>query len=296
VVKYDERLSVYDKTFSKYGMDAMDYGKRAATEREMAATSMWSTSADFNSSNTFLQRLTLQVDPSGKYLLFPTLLGVKVIDWQRNKLVKIIGKSDASQLRFVSVCLCWGDPKINRQMQLARGAAAISSADKSKEADEKHTKPESDALMVALAYEKRRFFVFSHLDPIKEADSVEADADADNDPAAKRDIWNEPPSAEDRLGMQGGDLGGNYENEAKKIGSTAILRTTMGDIHIKLFATDVPKTIENFCGHAKSGYYDNVIFHRVIKVRERELSCLLSREFKMVFTDVFSSSFSCCCS
>ena len=36
-------------------------------------------------------------------------------------------------------------------------------------------------------------------------------------------------------------------------------------IHIKLFPDEVPKTIENFIGHSKNGYYDGVIFHRVIK-------------------------------
>mmetsp|Transcript_50935 Transcript_50935/g.51863 ORF Transcript_50935/g.51863 Transcript_50935/m.51863 type:complete len:155 (+) Transcript_50935:2-466(+) len=45
--------------------------------------------------------------------------------------------------------------------------------------------------------------------------------------------------------------------------SKAILRTTKGDIHIKLFP-EVPKTLENFCEHARSGYYDGVLFHRVI--------------------------------
>eukprot|EP00521_Asterionellopsis_glacialis_P011253 CAMPEP_0195294914 /NCGR_PEP_ID=MMETSP0707-20130614/16175_1 /TAXON_ID=33640 /ORGANISM="Asterionellopsis glacialis, Strain CCMP134" /LENGTH=146 /DNA_ID=CAMNT_0040356003 /DNA_START=82 /DNA_END=522 /DNA_ORIENTATION=- len=39
----------------------------------------------------------------------------------------------------------------------------------------------------------------------------------------------------------------------------------MGDVHIKLFTSQVPKTIENFVGHAKNKYYDNVIFHRIIK-------------------------------
>jgi peptidylprolyl isomerase domain and WD repeat-containing protein 1 len=121
VVKYDERLTVYDKSFAKYNMDSMDYGKRAATEREIADTSVWrGLEQESNASNTLLQRLTLQVDPSGKYLLLPTILGVKVIDWQRNKLIKIVGRSDASQLRFLSVCLCWGDAKVNKQMQLAR--------------------------------------------------------------------------------------------------------------------------------------------------------------------------------
>lgn len=40
--------------------------------------------------------------------------------------------------------------------------------------------------------------------------------------------------------------------------------TTMGSIKIKLFPEVVPKTVENFVTHAKEGYYDGVIFHRVI--------------------------------
>ena len=265
VVKYDERLSVYDKSFAKYNLDAMDYGKRAATEREMAGTNIWSGTTPTTSANPMLQRLSLQTDPSGKYLLIPTLLGVKVIDWQRNKLIKIIGKADASQLRFLALCLCLGNAKVNRQMQLSRGAAAVSSAAKEK-SEKENKKTESDALVVALAYDKRRFFVFSHLDPLSE-EGAEQETNAQDDPASRRDQWNEPPTAEDRLGMRGGDMGSHFQNEAaRKMSSIAILRTTMGDIHIKLFTSEVPRTLENFCGHAKSGYYDNVIFHRVIKV------------------------------
>ncbi len=45
----------------------------------------------------------------------------------------------------------------------------------------------------------------------------------------------------------------------------AVMHTTMGDITIKLFAEETPKTVENFTTHAKNGYYDGIIFHRVIK-------------------------------
>lgn len=41
--------------------------------------------------------------------------------------------------------------------------------------------------------------------------------------------------------------------------------TSMGTIKIKLFPELAPKTVENFLTHAKDGYYDEVIFHRVIK-------------------------------
>lgn len=45
----------------------------------------------------------------------------------------------------------------------------------------------------------------------------------------------------------------------------ATIKTTMGDIKVKLFPEDAPNTVENFTTHAKNGYYDGIIFHRVIK-------------------------------
>ena len=45
----------------------------------------------------------------------------------------------------------------------------------------------------------------------------------------------------------------------------AILKTRHGDIKIKLFEKDAPKTCENFITHIKNGYYNGLIFHRVIR-------------------------------
>lgn len=42
------------------------------------------------------------------------------------------------------------------------------------------------------------------------------------------------------------------------------ITTTKGDIWIRLFPEFAPKTVENFVGLAKKGYYDGIIFHRVI--------------------------------
>ncbi|MGJ7911381.1 peptidylprolyl isomerase [Neobacillus sp. LXY-1] len=41
--------------------------------------------------------------------------------------------------------------------------------------------------------------------------------------------------------------------------------TTMGAIKIKLFPEYAPKAVENFVKHSEEGYYDGLIFHRVIK-------------------------------
>jgi len=44
-----------------------------------------------------------------------------------------------------------------------------------------------------------------------------------------------------------------------------VLHTTQGAIKIKLLPNVAPKAVENFVGHAESGYYNGIIFHRVIK-------------------------------
>ncbi len=46
---------------------------------------------------------------------------------------------------------------------------------------------------------------------------------------------------------------------------TVILHTSEGDITLKLFPNDAPKTVENFLHYAKEGRYDNVIVHRVVR-------------------------------
>lgn len=45
---------------------------------------------------------------------------------------------------------------------------------------------------------------------------------------------------------------------------TAVIETNKGTIKFELLEEDAPKTTENFSTHAKNGYYDGVIFHRVI--------------------------------
>jgi len=43
------------------------------------------------------------------------------------------------------------------------------------------------------------------------------------------------------------------------------IETTQGTMKIKLFPEHAPKTCENFLSLAKKGYYEGIIFHRVIK-------------------------------
>jgi peptidyl-prolyl cis-trans isomerase B (cyclophilin B) len=46
--------------------------------------------------------------------------------------------------------------------------------------------------------------------------------------------------------------------------SAATLHTNHGAIEVELFDADAPKTVENFRKLAGDGFYDGVVFHRVI--------------------------------
>ncbi|MFS9314567.1 bifunctional Cof-type HAD-IIB family hydrolase/peptidylprolyl isomerase [Streptococcus infantis] len=48
-------------------------------------------------------------------------------------------------------------------------------------------------------------------------------------------------------------------------GPIATIKTNLGDMRIKLFPEHAPKTVANFIALSKDGYYDGVIFHRIIK-------------------------------
>ena len=45
----------------------------------------------------------------------------------------------------------------------------------------------------------------------------------------------------------------------------AVIKTNMGEMKVRFFADKAPKAVENFMTHAQNGYYNGLIFHRVIK-------------------------------
>ncbi len=46
---------------------------------------------------------------------------------------------------------------------------------------------------------------------------------------------------------------------------TATIKTSLGDMSAELYSKDAPNTVNNFVFLAKQGFYDGVIFHRIIK-------------------------------
>ncbi|MFC1704109.1 peptidylprolyl isomerase [Candidatus Omnitrophota bacterium] len=62
-----------------------------------------------------------------------------------------------------------------------------------------------------------------------------------------------------------GCLQAQEEKVSAKEEIIVILDTTQGSIELKLMPEVAPKTCENFVGLVKKGYYDGIIFHRVMK-------------------------------
>nr|WP_273478161.1 peptidylprolyl isomerase [Ignavigranum ruoffiae] len=57
----------------------------------------------------------------------------------------------------------------------------------------------------------------------------------------------------------------NYPQLNLPTNADVVIHTNLGDLSFVLFADETPKTVANFVKHARDGYYDGVIFHRIIK-------------------------------
>ena len=72
-------------------------------------------------------------------------------------------------------------------------------------------------------------------------------------------------AALEELGMVEKELHFPQVELAAAEGPKATIKTNHGDMKIQLFPEQAPKTVANFIALAKDGYYDGVIFHRIIQ-------------------------------
>lgn len=71
--------------------------------------------------------------------------------------------------------------------------------------------------------------------------------------------------SEPRVGTKYADKEYGFQTEKPEKGEEiAVLKTNYGTIKIRFFPEAAPKAVENFKTHAKEGYYNGLIFHRVI--------------------------------
>mmetsp|Transcript_23026 Transcript_23026/g.38101 ORF Transcript_23026/g.38101 Transcript_23026/m.38101 type:complete len:617 (-) Transcript_23026:553-2403(-) len=218
---YDESLeslhALQKNGDDAYRLEAFDFGRRMAVEREYRAAQ------EAPPSNVVF-------DESGKLIIFASVCGIKVIDIHSSTLIRLIGKVENTE-RFTNLALFQGRATLSATM--------IASGTKITEED--------DPMLVCCAFKKSRFYLFTTREP----------QDPDGEEQVGRDIFNEKPSKEDLQLAQ---------REAKgPLPRMACINTSYGEVHVKLFPEECPKTVENFTTHARNSYYDGVIFHRVIK-------------------------------
>uniref|UniRef100_A0A9I9CK09 peptidylprolyl isomerase n=1 Tax=Cucumis melo TaxID=3656 RepID=A0A9I9CK09_CUCME len=226
---YDESLEVAQDLQRSdaplYRLEAIDFGRRMAVEKEIEkAESAPQPNAVF--------------DESSNFLIYTTLLGIKVVNLHTNKVARILGKVENND-RFLRIALYQGD-KSSKKVRKIPSAAA--NANESKE-------PLTDPTLLCCAFKKHRIYLFSRREPEEPEDATKG-----------RDVFNEKPPADELLAVS--DIG---KSVTTSLPDNVILHTTMGDIHMRLYPEECPKTVENFTTHCRNGYYDNLIFHRVIK-------------------------------
>jgi peptidylprolyl isomerase/peptidyl-prolyl cis-trans isomerase B (cyclophilin B) len=62
-----------------------------------------------------------------------------------------------------------------------------------------------------------------------------------------------------------GGVAGVHAQGGKKVKQTAVITLEKGgEIRIEFYPDDAPKTVENFVALAKKGFYDGLLFHRVV--------------------------------
>ncbi|XP_051202469.1 peptidyl-prolyl cis-trans isomerase CYP71 [Lolium perenne] len=226
---YDESLEVAQDLQKSdvplYHLDAIDFGRRMAVEKEIEKTEN-------------VPQPNAVFDESGNFLIYATLLGIKVVNLHTNKVSRILGKVENNE-RFLRIALYQGD-KGNKKVRKIPAIAA--NVNDTKE-------PLSDPTLLCCAFKKHRIYTFSRREPEEPEDATKG-----------RDVFNEKPPPEELLSVS--ELG---KTATTSLPDSLVFHTSMGDIHCRLYPEECPKTVENFTTHCRNGYYDNLIFHRVIK-------------------------------
>lgn len=223
---YDESLEkIEEAQRAEPIMNNMDFARRMAIERELDKLQI-----------TSLENVIF--DESGHFILFPTMLGVKVVNLKSDKHVRSLGHEETN-FRPLSISLFQGliYEKTIRKFNLDSLDAGV-----------------SDPTLYCSSYKKNRFYCFSNRNFEEEQTEGEG-----GELITDRDIFNEKPTREEIMAAI------EIEESQKEVHEGATIHTTMGDIHLKLFPRLAPRTCENFTTHSKNGYYNNHIFHRVIK-------------------------------
>ena len=100
-------------------------------------------------------------DETGHFLVYASLLGIKVVNVETNRLVRMLGKLEAGE-RFLHVALFQGVPKVDSQL-----VKALSKGKTASTVEEMRAQVKPDPTVVATAFKKRRFYLFTRRMPVR---------------------------------------------------------------------------------------------------------------------------------
>ncbi|KFY52420.1 hypothetical protein V496_08467 [Pseudogymnoascus sp. VKM F-4515 (FW-2607)] len=176
-------------------------------------------------------KVNVVFDESGHFILYGSILGTKVINTYTNRVVKVYGQEE--NFRALNLATYQGQPQ---RKGITTVAMAASNNPLLQESEAR------DPILIETGVGKQRFYMFSNDEEISKSE---------------RDVQNEKPTNLNALKA--------VEKKVSETGTSAVVHTTYGDIHVRLFPDAAPKAVENFVTHSKRGYYNNTIFHRVIR-------------------------------
>jgi peptidylprolyl isomerase domain and WD repeat-containing protein 1 len=122
-----------------------------------------------------------------------------------------------------------------------------------------------DPILFSTGYKRQRFYMFTRFEPTyvyRPLTVLILTYVRRDEKSGDRDVFNERPTLDERSIAAPATSG--LKSAASVLANAATIHTTLGDIHIRLFPAQAPKAVENFVGHARSGYFQGIIFHRVI--------------------------------
>ena len=239
VKKFDERLNIYSEAQQsqklQIKLDDLEFGRRLAIERDLQRS-------------PYFNDLKAHFDQSGHFLLYPSPIGIKVVNLENNRVVRLLAREDT--LRPLQFALYQGIPAKKRK------SAAISSIDMAASVNP-GLEGESecyDPTIIFTSYRKSKFYLVSKREPV---------VDTDTGNFVDRDVLNEK-LVSSTVGSKASTVDPT-KTTSKANQPKVILRTSKGDITLLLTQLETPRTVENFLTHCRNGYFNNVIFHRIIK-------------------------------
>jgi peptidylprolyl isomerase domain and WD repeat-containing protein 1 len=238
IKKLDDRLSLYSEAQQAeklpIKLDDLEFGRRLAVERDLQRT-------------PYFNDLKAIFDQSGQFILYPSPIGIKVINLENNRVVRLLAREDS--LRPLQIALYQGIPAKKRKNVNVSSIDMAASANPALEGELEFYDP----TLIFTAYRKNRFYLVSKREP-------SFDSEISN--FVDRDVLNEKPISTTGSSSKSA---ADAAKQAKVTQPKVILRTSKGDITLQLNQIETPKTVENFMTHCRNGYYNNVIFHRIIK-------------------------------